>query len=65
MALRGDHINDQHIIYTKANRVKVNVSEKMRLNLDGEYGGIFAGRIREPVPAYSRHHAEGESGTAG
>ncbi|MDJ1632123.1 hypothetical protein QNN00_26020 [Bacillus velezensis] len=45
--------------------MKVNVSEKMRLNLDGEYGGIFAGRIREPVPAYSRHHAEGESGTAG
>lgn len=40
MALRGDHINDQHIIYTKANRVKVNVSEKMQLNLDGEYGGM-------------------------
>lgn len=33
MALRGEHINDQHIIYTKANRVKVNVSEKMQLNL--------------------------------
>lgn len=41
MALRGDHINDQHIIYTKANRVKVNVSEKMQLNLDGEYGGML------------------------
>lgn len=45
MALRGEHINDQHIIYTKANRVKVNVSEKMQLNLDGEYGGMLPGEF--------------------
>ncbi|MCY9165907.1 diacylglycerol kinase [Bacillus atrophaeus] len=45
LALRGEHINDQHIIYTKANRVKINVSEKMQLNLDGEYGGMLPGEF--------------------
>ncbi|MBD1382385.1 diacylglycerol kinase [Metabacillus arenae] len=40
MAMRGEHINDEHIIYTKANRVKINSQAKMQLNLDGEYGGL-------------------------
>ncbi|WP_223702114.1 diacylglycerol kinase [Sutcliffiella deserti] len=45
MALRGDHIKDPHIIYTKANRVKVSTQEKMQLNLDGEYGGLLPGEF--------------------
>ncbi|TLS36023.1 diacylglycerol kinase [Pseudalkalibacillus caeni] len=42
-ALRGDHINDPNVLYTKASRIKVEASDKMQLNLDGEYGG--------PLPA--------------
>ncbi|KKI89155.1 lipid kinase [Bacillus sp. SA1-12] len=45
LALRGEHINDEHIIYTKANRVKVTTNDKMQLNLDGEYGGLLPGEF--------------------
>lgn len=45
LALRGEHINDPHVIYTKANRVKVHTKEKMQLNLDGEYGGLLPGEF--------------------
>ncbi|KPB05885.1 diacylglycerol kinase [Bacillus sp. CHD6a] len=45
MALRGDHVKDDLVIYTKANRVKVNTQEKMQLNLDGEYGGLLPGEF--------------------
>lgn len=45
MVLRGEHINDQQVIYTKANRVKVFVEDKMQLNLDGEYGGLLPGEF--------------------
>jgi diacylglycerol kinase (ATP) len=45
LAIRGDHINDDHIIYTKANRVKVTNRDKMQLNLDGEYGGLLPGEF--------------------
>lgn len=41
LALRGEHINDEHIIYTKANRIKILPKDKMQLNLDGEYGGLL------------------------
>ena len=45
LASRGDHIHDPHVIYTKANRIKVNNAEKMQLNLDGEYGGLLPGEF--------------------
>ncbi|MBM7604819.1 diacylglycerol kinase (ATP) [Metabacillus crassostreae] len=45
LALRGEHINDEHVIYTKANRVKVSNKDKMQLNLDGEYGGMLPGEF--------------------
>lgn len=45
LALRGDHINDENIIYTKANRVKVTNQDKMQLNLDGEFGGMLPGEF--------------------
>ncbi|EIJ79788.1 putative lipid kinase [Bacillus methanolicus PB1] len=41
LAIRGEHINDENVIYTKANRVKVHSKEKVQLNLDGEYGGLL------------------------
>lgn len=39
-ALRGEHIHDPRVIYTKANYIKVTSPEKMQLNIDGEYGGL-------------------------
>jgi len=41
LALRGEHINDPNLIYTKANYIKVKSKEKMQLNIDGEYGGLL------------------------
>lgn len=41
LAIRGEHINDPHVVYTKANRIKVYSEEKVQLNLDGEYGGVL------------------------
>ncbi|WP_100330215.1 diacylglycerol kinase [Bacillus xiapuensis] len=39
LALRGEHLQDDHVIYTKANRVKITSPEKVLINLDGELGG--------------------------
>lgn len=39
LALRGEHLNDSHLIYRKASIVKVSSDEDVHLNLDGEYGG--------------------------
>ncbi|PAQ16742.1 diacylglycerol kinase [Bacillus sp. FJAT-42315] len=39
LALRGEHLQDDHVIYTKANRIKVHSPEKVLINLDGELGG--------------------------
>ena len=39
-AITGNHINDPNVIYTSANRIKVNSTEKMQLNIDGEFGGL-------------------------
>lgn len=43
--LRGTHLEDEHIIYTQAKRIKVTPKEKMLLNVDGEYGGKLPGEI--------------------
>lgn len=45
LALRGAHLNNDNIIYVKSKKVKVNPSEKMMLNLDGEYGGLLPGEF--------------------
>ncbi|MDM5230492.1 MULTISPECIES: diacylglycerol kinase [Lysinibacillus] len=39
MALRGEHLNDDRVIYKKASVVKVTTEDEIHLNLDGEYGG--------------------------
>ncbi len=41
LALRGEHINDPNVIYTQANRIKVQSHDKVQLNLDGEFGGLL------------------------
>lgn len=40
LAIRGEHVNDPQVIYTKANRIKVTSNNKVQLNVDGEYGGL-------------------------
>ncbi|KGX88223.1 diacylglycerol kinase [Pontibacillus litoralis] len=45
LAMKGNHLNDPNIIYTKANRIKVHTEEKMQLNIDGEYGGLLPGEF--------------------
>lgn len=39
LALRGEHIHDPNIIYTKAKQIKVTSSEEVLINIDGELGG--------------------------
>lgn len=41
LAVRGDHIYDEMVVYTQANRIKVTSNEKVQLNLDGEFGGLL------------------------
>ncbi|WP_226035422.1 diacylglycerol kinase [Aquibacillus saliphilus] len=45
LALRGAHLEDSHIFYAKANRIKVKSEEKMQLNVDGEFGGLLPGEF--------------------
>lgn len=45
LALRGVHLDNDNIIYVKSKKVKVIPSEKMMLNLDGEYGGLLPGEF--------------------
>lgn len=44
-ALRGNHLEDDKIIYAQAKRIKITPEEKMLLNIDGEYGGELPGEI--------------------
>lgn len=43
--LRGAHLNDPNIIYTQAKDIKVMPSDRMQLNIDGEYGGLLPGEF--------------------
>ncbi|RCW65791.1 diacylglycerol kinase [Saliterribacillus persicus] len=45
LALRGAHLEDPHIFYAKANRIKIHTDDKMQLNIDGEYGGLLPGEF--------------------
>lgn len=37
--LRGDHLNDLHVIYRRVKKLEVACTDSMQLNLDGEFGG--------------------------
>lgn len=45
LALRGAHLKDENVIYTKAKRIIVTPQNKMQLNIDGEYGGLLPGEF--------------------
>lgn len=38
-ALRGDHVNDDRILYRHARRIELSSEDVVDLNIDGEYGG--------------------------
>lgn len=44
-ALRGNHLEDNQIIYTQAKKITVTPENHMQLNIDGEYGGLLPGVI--------------------
>lgn len=41
LALRGEHVNDPHMISFKTNHLQVTSPDYVQLNLDGEYGGTL------------------------
>jgi diacylglycerol kinase (ATP) len=41
LAIRGEHLNDPHVISKKAKHIRVTSEDKVLLNLDGEYGGTI------------------------
>lgn len=45
LGIRGQHIENDHIIYTQAKRIKVTPKQKMLLNVDGEFGGELPGEL--------------------
>lgn len=45
LALRGNHLEDENVIYTKAKRIVVTPKNRMQLNIDGEYGGVLPGEF--------------------
>ncbi|HEY4601536.1 MAG TPA: diacylglycerol kinase [Cerasibacillus sp.] len=45
LALRGNHLEDERIIYTQAKHIKVTPVDDMQLNIDGEYGGLLPGEF--------------------
>lgn len=51
MALRGEHLNDPHVIHMQTNRVEVTTPEYVEINLDGELGGSLPASF-EVLPSH-------------
>lgn len=45
LAFKGKHLEHNNMIYKQAKHIKVESAEEMKLNIDGEYGGLFPGEI--------------------
>ncbi|MBD3921013.1 diacylglycerol kinase [Paenibacillus sp. PR3] len=41
MALRGEHLNDPHVVHLRTDHLQVTTADYVQLNLDGEYGGTL------------------------
>ncbi|OYD06947.1 YegS/Rv2252/BmrU family lipid kinase [Paludifilum halophilum] len=44
--LKGEHLNDERILYFQTDQLSVFPEEPMKLNLDGEWGGDLSGRFQ-------------------
>lgn len=53
MAVRGEHLNDPHMIHFQTSRIVVETDDRVQLNLDGEYGGTLP-RTFTVLPAHLR-----------
>lgn len=45
LAIRGNHLEDDHIVYVQAKNIKITPADEMQLNIDGEYGGLLPGEF--------------------
>lgn len=45
MAMRGEHVQSGQIVYFQTNRLDIDTSVPLKLNLDGELGGKFTGTV--------------------
>lgn len=45
LALKGNHLEHKNLIYTQAKNIIVENTEKMQLNIDGEFGGMLPGEF--------------------
>lgn len=45
LTLRGNHIEDDNIIYAQAKRINILPADRMQLNIDGDYGGLLPGEV--------------------
>ncbi len=43
LALRGEHLNDPHIIHFQSKQIQITSPDYTQLNLDGEFGGTLPG----------------------
>lgn len=43
LALRGEHLNDPHIIHFQSKHIQITSPDYTQLNLDGEFGGTLPG----------------------
>ncbi|MDR6225790.1 diacylglycerol kinase [Desmospora profundinema] len=43
--LKGEHLDDERVLYFQTDRLEVISDKPMKLNLDGEWGGDLAGRF--------------------
>src|SRR4029079_7162420 len=41
LALRGEHLNDPHVVSFQTKQLTVTTPDYVQLNLDGEYGGTL------------------------
>lgn len=54
LVMRGEHVlDDPHFLHFTSNRIEVEASGRMQLNLDGEFGGMLPCRF-ELLPAHLR-----------
>ncbi|RKN84043.1 diacylglycerol kinase [Paenibacillus ginsengarvi] len=61
-ALRGEHMNDPHVIHFKTRHIQVTSPDYVQLNLDGEFGGTLPCTI-SVLPDHLRIFVD-ESGTS-
>lgn len=45
LALRGEHLNDPHIIHFQSKNIQITSPDYTQLNLDGEFGGTLPGNF--------------------